>query len=54
MWDLYGSFCREREEMQLAELKAFSADIGSSIYWDTVLHEMVRINATTFVRRDKI
>lgn len=54
MWDLYGSFCREREEMQLAELKAFSADIGSPIYWDTVLREMVRINATTFMRRDRI
>lgn len=54
MWDLYGSFCREREEMQLAELKAFSTDIGSPIYWDTVLREMVRVNATTFIRRDRI
>lgn len=54
MWDLYGSFCREREEMQLTELKAFSADIGASIYWDTILDEMIRINATTFIRRDRI
>lgn len=54
MWDAYSRFCREYEQLTVEDLKQFSSELGSSIYWDAVLTEMVRISSEELVRKDQI
>ena len=54
MWQAYRSFCRDHEVLSLGELKDFASEMGVSIYWGDVLNEMIRINESTMVRKDKV
>ncbi|MCD7717268.1 MAG: hypothetical protein LUI39_12610 [Lachnospiraceae bacterium] len=54
MWQVYRKFCCEHEKLSLEELKVFAGEVGVPIYWDSVLHEMIRVDADTLIRKDKI
>ncbi len=54
MSDVYAEFARDHETLRLEELQAFSSEMNTSIYWDAVMNEMVRVSEDTFVRRDLI
>lgn len=54
MWQVYRGYCRDRELITLDELKSLKDELGVPIYWDSVMAEMVRINANEFVRRDLV
>ena len=50
----YRNFCAERERLTIDELKEFSKEVNVQIYWDSVMHEMVRISQQELVRQDLI
>lgn len=54
MRQVYRGFCRDYERLTIEELKRFSEEVGVHIYWDDVLSEMVRINQTEMIRKDRI
>jgi hypothetical protein len=54
MWQVYRDYCRNHEHITLRDLKFLKDELGVTIYWDTVIEEMVRINANELVRRDLI
>ena len=54
MWQVYRSFAKKHETLSLQELKEFSGEVGVPIYWGDILHEMVRINQETMIRKDRI
>lgn len=52
---LYKNFCKQREKFTLSELEEFRDSINQNyIDWDAVLSQSVRVNASTFIRRNFI
>ena len=54
MSDVYAEFARTHEVLSFDELKNLSGEMNISIYWDSVLNEMVRVSEKELVRRDLI
>ena len=52
--DVFADFSREHEILTLEELKDFSKELDTTIYWTSVLNEMVRVSQNKFVRKDLI
>ena len=52
--EAYARYCREHERLSLDDIKAFAAETGGRICWETVHSEMVRISGTEFLRNDQI
>ena len=52
--EVYSEFAREHEILTLEELKNFAKEMNTTIYWDSVLSEMIRISQTQLVRKDLI
>lgn len=51
---VYQQFVAEHSKITLAELKEFSDELGTNIYWNSVLKEMIRISSTELVRKDLV
>lgn len=50
---LYKNFCKQREKFTFSELEEFKDSIKQSyIDWDGVFFQSVRVNESTFIRRD--
>ena len=54
MQRVYRNYCAEREHLTIDELHEFSSEVGVQIYWDSVMHEMVRVSQRELVRQDLI
>lgn len=54
LWQVYRNYCRDHEQTTLEELNALKDELGATIYWDTVLAEMVRVNVGELIRRDLV
>lgn len=54
MYQVYKSFCRDYKHLTVNELEQFSHELGVQIYWESVLTEMIRINANELVNRNQI
>lgn len=54
LWQVFRNYCRDHERITLDDLNTLKNELGVPIYWDTVLTEMVRVNADELVRRDLI
>lgn len=54
MSDVYSEFARTHEVLSFDDLKNLSGEMNISIYWESVLNEMVRVSEKEFVRRDLI
>ena len=52
--NVFAEFSREHETLTLEELKDFSRELDTTIYWNSVLNEMVRVSQNKFVRKDLI
>ena len=52
--DVFADFSREHEILTLEELKSFAKELDTTIYWTSVLNEMVRVSQNKFVRKDLI
>ena len=50
----YEVFCKSFERMTLDDLKAFSKEMNTIIYWESVFNVMIRISASEFIPRDRI
>lgn len=54
MAEVYANYCRERVHVTLDEIKQLATDMNTTIYWDAIREEMVRISKDNFVRDDQI
>lgn len=54
MADVFTEFAKEHEKLSVDELSALSNEMNITIYWDSVLSEMVRVSAEDLVRKDLI
>lgn len=54
MADVYAEFAKDHEVLQVDELSDLSREMNITIYWDSVLNEMIRVSATELVRKDLI
>lgn len=54
MWQVYRGYCQEHERITLDDLKQLKDELGVTIYWDTVMDEMIRINSEELIRKDLI
>lgn len=54
MFQVYKDFCREYNHLTVNELEQFSHELGVQIYWESVLTEMIRINANELVNRNQV
>ena len=54
MSDVYAEFARNHEELSFEDLKRLSAEMDISIYWESILGEMVRVSDKKMIRRDLI
>lgn len=52
--DIYAEFAKDHKVLQVDELSELSTEMNIVIYWDSVLNEMIRVSATTLVRKDLI
>lgn len=52
--DVYSEFAKSHDMLTLDELKSFSNEMNTPIYWDAILDEMVRISEKEMIRRDLI
>ena len=52
--DVFQMYCKEHESLTLEELQEFADYADSTIYWDSVRSEMIRINETEFWRKDRL
>ena len=50
----YEVFCKSFERMTLDDLKAFSKEMNTIIYWESVFNVMIRVSADEFIPRDRI
>lgn len=50
----YEVFCKSFEKMTLDDLKAFSKEMNTIIYWESVFNVMIRVSANEFISRDTI
>lgn len=50
----FREFCREHETMTTAELQAFADEVNTTIYWDSVFDEMIRISECDWVRKERV
>ena len=54
LWQVFRNYCRDHERISLDDLNTLKDELGVPIYWDTVLTEMVRVNANELIRRDLV
>lgn len=54
MAEVYANYCRERVKVTLDEIKQLASDMNTTIYWDAVRGETIRISEDNFVRDDQI
>lgn len=54
MSEVFADYCRCAEHLTLTELRNFANELNTTIYWDSVYQEMVRISADEFVRKEQI
>ena len=54
MYQVYKDFCRGYKHLTVNQLDQFSHELGVQIYWESVLTEMIRINANELVNRNQI
>ena len=54
MSQVFSEFCRSHETMTIEELRQFSKDMNTIIYWETVYEEMVRVSQEEFIRKDQV
>lgn len=54
MGDIFAEFARSHEALPVDELKSFAEEMNTSIYWDAVLEEMVRVSEDLLVRKERI
>ena len=52
--EVWRDYCRNSDRLTLAALKELAAEVNSTIYWDDVFREMVRISENEFVNRKRI
>ncbi|MBQ6205511.1 MAG: hypothetical protein IJK52_00350 [Oscillospiraceae bacterium] len=52
--EVWRDYCRNADRLTLAALKELAAEVNSTIYWDDVFREMVRISENEFVNRKRI
>lgn len=51
---IYLDFCKKRKSISLRELKEISEKTGTAIAWKVVMHEMIRVSKSDFMRKDQI
>lgn len=49
--DIYEEYAREHDRLSNDELKALSEELGTQIYWSSILNEMIRISPTELVNK---
>lgn len=54
MNDVFAEFARMHDTFYIDALKNFASEMNTSIYWDSVMREMVRVSENEFVRKDLI
>lgn len=53
MNDVFGKLARDADTLTIDELLAFSKEMGTTIYFDAVYENALRINENTFVSKDQ-
>lgn len=53
MRDVFGQITTQVDEITLEELRAFSSEMGTTIYFDVVYQSMIRIDENTFVSKKR-
>lgn len=54
MGDVYTEFARQHEKLTIEDLRELSREMQTTIYWESIMNEQIRISETEFVRRDLI
>ena len=52
--EVFAEYCHSREQVNVEELKKLASDINSTIYWDDVRNETIRVSQELFLRCDQI
>ena len=52
--EVWRDYCRSSDRLTLAALKELAEEVNSTIYWDDVFREMVRVSENEFVNRKRI
>lgn len=51
---VFAEYCQDHASVTLEDIKQLAADMNSTIYWDAVYSEMIRISRNEFVRKDQL
>ncbi len=51
---IYENYASEHEKLTLSEIKEFSRELGISIYWNSILNQMIRISSTDLINKKLI
>ena len=54
MSDVYKEYAHQHEHLTLEDIKNFSKEMDTIIYWNSIMDEQIRVSKTEFVRRDLI
>ena len=52
--EVWRDYCRNSDRLTLANLKELAGEVNSTIYWDDIFREMVRVSENEFVNRKRI
>ena len=53
MWDVFTDFCRRRDGFSLDELNILASELGTTIYFDAVYNNSLRVNKDQFVSKEQ-